>query len=147
MIKGKTLAQHASHSCLIPVHPKMGENIISVVVNTSTNPCCYGSHTERLLMFHSHFHSTASICICLISSSSVQRNNRDTNKLRSILPGRDYLSPYSSCLNFENTASSYSLLFPYPPPTALTVKTTVCCMPVHVFVKHQSYTTANEEFV
>lgn len=53
IIKGKTLTQHASQ--LIPVRCKMGENIISVVVNISTNPHCYGRHTERLLMFSHSF--------------------------------------------------------------------------------------------
>ncbi len=89
----------------------MRENIISVVVNISTNPHCYGRHTERLLMFCIHFHSTASICICLISSSSNMRClfvQQYTNKLRSNLSGRDYLSLHSSHPNFENTASSYA---------------------------------------
>lgn len=72
-------------------------------------------------------------------------NNTDTNKLRSILSSRDYLSPYSSCLNLENTASSYS--FAIPIPIAHCLDSNSLLYAYACFVKYWAYTRANKEFV
>lgn len=49
IIKGET----NQRACVIPVRLERGESVSGVVVNTGTNPRCYGGQTETLPMIYS----------------------------------------------------------------------------------------------